>query len=186
MKKHTSVRHTSATVFVDDYVAGRTPDRCVYTGRPTSDRLTISTEVDGPSPAWFVLLLFPLLGWLILVVVLAASKRSYLSGTLPVSAPAYATLRRNRRMAKLAAFGGLVSFIVAVTSWLGAARGVVAVIALVALVGGLATLVVLDVRSPKVYLDGSRRWVTITRVHPEFASAVAIAAEGAVVERGDG
>jgi hypothetical protein len=89
-------------------------------------------------------------------------------------------------MAKLAAFGGLVSFIVAVTSWLGAAGGVVAVIALVALVGGLATLVVLDVRSPKVYLDGSRRWVTITRVHPEFASAVAIAAEGAVAERGDG
>jgi hypothetical protein len=173
-------------VFVDDYVAGRTPNRCVYTGRPTSDRLTISTEIDGPSPAWFVLLLFPLLGWLILVVVLAASKRTYLSGTLPVSAAAFTATRRKRRSAKLAAFGGLITLIVAATSWLGAATDVLAVIAIAALVGGLVTLVVLDLRSPKVDLDGSRRWVTISRVHPEFASTVAAAADAALVDRSDG
>ncbi|HSF87165.1 MAG TPA: hypothetical protein VLG28_16105, partial [Acidimicrobiia bacterium] len=79
------MKHTSATVFVDDYLGGRVPDVCAVSGRPTTDRLVMSTEIDGPSPGWLFLLLFPFLGRLILALVMALSRRSYLRGELPIS-----------------------------------------------------------------------------------------------------
>ena len=46
------------------------------------------------------------------------------------------------------------------------------VIALMMILGGLVAYLVIETRSPRVRLDGSRRWVTISRVHPAFDAAV--------------
>ena len=71
-----AMKHTSATVFVDDYLGGRVPDVCAVSGRPTTDRLVMSTEIDGPSPGWLFLLLFPFLGRLMTDTDTAASSVS--------------------------------------------------------------------------------------------------------------
>ena len=169
------MRHQSATVFVDDYIVGRTPDICAITGRSTSDRLTVSTEIDRPSPAWFLLLLAPLLGWFILAFVLATARRTYLTGSIAVSADAWRALRRRRHHAMLAMVGG-VTLLIVVAAWVDVARGAGALLALVLIVGGIVALALVDARSPKVHLDATRRWVTITRVHAQYAAAVAAAA----------
>lgn len=162
----------ATTVFVDDYIAGRTPGICVITGEPTADRLTVRTEVDGPSAAWFVLILFPLIGWLILAVVLASARRSYLTGTLALSAAAYQHLRRTRRTALGVAAGGLGLLLLAGTGLVDVVDSVAVVVAMAMMIGGVVTYWVIESRSPRVRLDASRRWVSIQQVHPNFVAAV--------------
>ena len=175
--------HSSTTVFVDDYVAGRTPGVCVITGEPTSDRLTVRSEIDGPSAAWFILILFPLIGWLILAAVLAAGRRSYLTGTLALSEAAYRGLRRARRTAMLVAGGGVVLLLIAATGLFDIVDGVAVVVALTMVIGGLIAYWAIETRSPQVRLDASRRWVTIRRVHPDFVAAVTEGAPATVEHR---
>lgn len=169
-----AMKHTSATMFVDDFVIGRVPDVCAVTGAPTKDRLVTSTEIDGPSPGWLFLLLFSLLGWLILALVLAFSRRTHLQGELPLSESAYTARRRQRRWWYLGLATGMALVVASVFFLRNLAQlgGVGVLVGLaVVLVAGVG-LISAFTGMPRITLDGSRRWVTIHRVHPDFAAAV--------------
>jgi hypothetical protein len=116
----------SVTVFVDDAVCGRFPPVCAKTGRPRDGSLSVSHDVRGArsvSTAWMLLLLlFPPVGWLILLVVAIANPRQSEWLTVePWSTDAMARVRAAQARRR--------------NLWLGAA---------VALVGGFAALVAMS------------------------------------------
>jgi len=167
-----------ATVFVDDAVLGRLPALCAKGGVPTADRLRLVEEVGQAARLgvlWLLLLAGPL-GWLLLAVLAGRSRGERLEVEVPFSAEAYGRLRAARRARRVAlAAGGLA---VVGLVWLAAAAGpgpagvVVALLALAgAAVAALAAGWRLDAASVGVELDASRRWVTLTGVHPAFAAA---------------
>jgi hypothetical protein len=100
---------------------------------------------------------------------------------LPLSATAYHNLRRNRLTAGLAAVGGLALLITGLVGFAGPITGFAALVGVIVILVGLVRFGISDYGYPKVELDGSRRWVTIDRVHPDFVAAVqsSTASEGA-------
>lgn len=163
-------RTVSTEVFVDDYVLGRLPGICVVTGEPTGDRLASSIVVDGPSPAWWLLVLLGPIGWLVLILVMVGSRRSTLTGELPMSAIAYQAARHRDRLRWLYA-ATVVIALLALALAFPSFGGVGLVLLLLAV--GVAAWIIADRRSwPQVTLDASRRWVKISGVHPAFADTV--------------
>ncbi len=170
-----------ATVFIDDAVLGHLPGVCVKDGVPTADVLTIAQDVDsrtGLGVAWLLILAGPL-GWLGLFVI-ASMQRGLLTVTLPFSEAAYTRLRRakgRRRQAGLlliaAVVGALLSLLLRTTdgNLLAIGLGLVAVAALL-------KVIVESYRFNRsgigLSLDASRRWVTVSKVHPDFVEAVSL------------
>ncbi len=168
------------TVFIDDAVRGTLPALCVKEGIPTGDRLTASERVSGSAGlgiAWLLILFGPL-GWLVLFIIACTHRPAdYVTANLPFSEFAYRRLTVARRMMR---------------TWTGLSMAA-AVLALVILMfqspAAVATSVALGVffaaalvsscveahrlRLAKVglALDASRRWLTISGVHPDFARA---------------
>lgn len=155
-------------VFVDDYVTGRLPPVCAVTGVPTTDQVEMRTNVEPLNPLWLLLIFLGPVGWIILLA-LAWSSGSYLSGWLPYSHDE-ASARRERR--RLVLIGALIvtagCLALAYLLWSGIMVGV----AVAALIAALVVLAVLDRDEPRLSLDATRRWVTIGRVHPHFEDAV--------------
>jgi hypothetical protein len=172
----------SVTVFVDDAVRGTLPHVCARDGVPTGDALRRNQEVGNPAGlgvAWLLLLAGPI-GWIALVAIALSrgGRPEQLSVHLPMSASAYARLRaarsvRDRSVLLLVAacVSGLLLAIADRTTL--TQFGLVAAI----VVGGVAlvTCIVGSVRCDRervgVVLDASRRWVTLSNVHPQFAAA---------------
>lgn len=171
-------------MFVDDAVRGTLPGVCSKDGVPTTDRSVVRQELGdraGLGVAWLLLLAGPL-GWLGLLLISASreSRREVLTVEIPLSDQAHGRLQAARRTQRLAlgvaVLGGLFTFLVLIPSNLGDLEGRgLALLAGIAVVGALATLVVADAqikaRSVQVDLDASRRWVTLSRVHDAFAAA---------------
>ena len=160
----------SVTVFVDDAVKGDLPPVCVRTGRPAGTRVTVDASVGGLGVLWLLLLAGPI-GWLVLLVLLLAGKGSEtLTVKLPYTADAFARERQLRNMRDAAVVLALFALIAAV------AHPLLAPMVWVVLAGALVAVacaahVFLDVQSPTVGLDASRRWVQLGNVHPALASA---------------
>jgi hypothetical protein len=165
-------------VFVDDAVLGQLPQVCAKDGVPTGSRLTIDQEIGATSRVgvlWLLLLLGPL-GWLALLFLMARDSGDHLVIDVPLSATAYDRLRsarwaRNRGIA-IAVIGAVVGLLLA--SQVDVADlGPVLVGAALVIGGGIALTGGVRVarESIAVSLDGSRRWVTLGRVHPAFAAA---------------
>jgi hypothetical protein len=162
----------SVEVFVDDAVRGTLPNVCVKTGEIADGPFRIEQGMGGGlGAAWLLVLLGPI-GWILLVVVAASSRRSVLTVRLPYSEAAVdreLRLSRQRGIAiavavvlgfaalvRLASIPGLV--------WWGGAIAAVAVAAVIH--------VRLKQAEVGIRLDASGRWVTLSRVHPGFAHAV--------------
>lgn len=175
------------TVFVDDAVRGTLPGICAKDGTPTADLLTVRDELGdraGLGVAWLLLLLGPL-GWLgLLIISLARSGRGeVLTVQVPMSDHAYDQLRAARRLRRgavaVAVAGGLVGLWILTSTDRTAGDALqwrtLGLLALAAVVGAILTLFVADHRlthaSVQVDLDASRRWVTLSRVHPAFVAA---------------
>jgi hypothetical protein len=181
----------SVTVFVDDAVCGRFPAVCAKTVRPSDGSLSVSHDVRGASSvstAWMLLLLlFPPVGWLILLVLALANPRQceWLTVELPWSSEAMARLSavRGRRRnlwtgAALALCGGVVALVTSAQAHVGQifATRLAAVTLLAACVACVVGALVAEWRvgqaTVAVDLDASRRWLTLRGVAPEFARAV--------------
>lgn len=168
----------SATVFVDDAVWGNLPNICVKDGVWTSDRLTLRHRLSNefPGVAWILLLLGPL-GWIGLLIYAASRSGEQLDVRLPFSETAYQRFRWTRWRRNAA---GLVFVVTGVLALVVRARpgvfdqGTAILLGAVAL-GALVMAVVEAVRHSsagvRIDLDASRRWVTLGRVHPDFATA---------------
>ncbi len=170
-----------ATVFVDDAIRGTLPPICVKEGTPTVDRLVIRTKVGtgyGGGIAWLLLLAGPL-GWLgLLMFAMARGPAGVLTVQVPFSAAANERFRAARGacwMASLATLGLVAAALVGVThdTFDGRVLGVIAAVgALMALVRWVVELHRLQQCSVGISLDASRRWVTMSRVHPAFFDSV--------------
>jgi hypothetical protein len=170
------------TVFVDDAVRGRLPGICAKDGTPTTDRLRVHERMgteSGLGVAWLLLLAGPL-GWLGLVLVATMRGRTeVLSAELPYSEPAYLRMvaaRRSHRTTALIATLSLLVLLLAAILPFGPSGGLLllAMLVLVACIGGFFTWAAsrrLSESTVGVSLDASRRWVTLSRVHPAFAAA---------------
>ncbi len=176
----------TATVFVDDAVLGHLPAVCVKTGVGTDDTMTLTTGVgghEGLGLAW-VLLLFGPLGWIGLIVYAATRREETITVRLPYSEPAYAAFNRDRRakrvagVATLLLLAGAAGGVFTLTLPGRATAAALFVVAMGALASFVTNAIRVKRRLPRVTLDGSRRWVTVTGCSPESANAVLLRTAG--------
>ncbi len=168
----------SVTVFVDDAVLGRLPGICAQDGVATTSRFRIVEEIGRSNRLgilWLLLLLGPL-GWIALLVLAPRSSGEELAVEVPYSEAAYDRFVQGRRLRNGAMVGGAVAVIglLWLTAWARLAEAGVLLI-FGALVATAVAVLVGEWRMRSnlagVSLDASRRWVTLTNVHPAFASA---------------
>jgi hypothetical protein len=170
----------TATVFVDDAVLGRLPPVCAKTGVETDDHLVMTVPVggsDGFGLAWLLILAGPI-GWLGLVIYAAARRVETLTVRLPYCDEAYMELSNARRTKRNAGLATFVLFLAAVVFLLlRSYAGRVAAAALAVVIIGMAITYIAETfrirrAAVGVELDGSRRWVTLSRVSDELLDAV--------------
>jgi len=170
-------------VFVDDAVRGDLPPVCALDGVPTQDSLGRNEEIgsrSGIGIAWLLLLAGPL-GWLglILISLSRSGRGEQLRVQLPMCEGAYQRMRTARRLRDrsvlallVATAAGLLLLTAAggtlLTQFALLAAGGVAVVSLVTMVIGSFRF---DRANVGVSLDASRRWVTLSNVHPMFVAA---------------
>jgi hypothetical protein len=171
----------NVTVFVDDAVLGNLPSVCVIDGVVTDDALTFAHQVGirtGLGVAWLLILAGPL-GWLGLVLI-ASFRQSgeLLTVTLPFSQAAYLRKVRAERSRMRAVLIMVVMLVAAFGTWVQRitdysffAPGL-AVIGCAALVSVIVEAAKVQRMTVRLDLDASRRWLTLSGVHPSFMSAV--------------
>jgi hypothetical protein len=171
------------TVFVDDVVLGRLPPLCVKEGIPTGDHLTVRDASGGPGfgAAWLLVLLGPI-GWIVLIY-LSLAGGGGVTGKLPFSEYAYRRLVVAQRMQTVwivaaIVVGILAGVALAIHLASHSSASFAAAIVLGAATVGAVVEVALQTRlvlrsEVHLVLDESRSWVTIHKVHPDFAAAVA-------------
>ena len=166
------------TVFVDDAVLGRLPQVCAKHGTPTGSRLRIVEEVGRSNRLgllWLLALAGPL-GWVVLIVLASRDSGEHLAVEVPLSEAAYDELTAGTRLRLAAVVGGAVAVVALFLLGAWAQLGALGLVLLVgAAVAALVAVLVAERRigraSVGVSLDASRRWVTLTGVHPAFAAA---------------
>jgi hypothetical protein len=170
----------TALVFVDDAVLGRLPPVCAKTGVETEDHLVMTVPVggsDGFGLAWLLVLVGPV-GWLGLIIYGAVRRVETLTVRLPYCDAAYIELSNTRRSRRNAGLATIALFVVAVLLLIlrnDAGRVAAAAVAVVFVGMGITYFAeTLRVRRAAVgvELDGSRRWVTLSRVSELFADSV--------------
>ena len=162
---------SSVTVFVDDAVQGHLPYVCAKTGEP-ADGLQRVEQGQGPGPGVFLLLFLGPIGWIVLIAL--SGRTSFLTVRLPVSDAALSFdrgLRRVRMIALLVALGAGVSAVFVRAEPM--LMPPLAVVAGVAVVVAIIYAIRVSLNTVGIELDASGRWVTLRRVHPNFARAVA-------------
>lgn len=164
----------SARAFVDDVVLGELPPVCAKTGAPADLRARVTAGVGGLSGWAFLLVFLGPLGWIVLVVLaLSGSGRETVEGWVPMSEAAYEGVRARRRIIIVGLAVTALSLLALVVA---GASSVSPLPALALLAAGVLAITVGAVLADRadvgVSLDGSRRWVTLDRVHPAFAAAV--------------
>lgn len=170
-------------VFVDDAVRGDLPQVCSRDGVHTRDSLGRNEEIGdraGLGIAWLLLLAGPL-GWLGLILIAASrgGRGEQLHVRLPMCEAAYQRMRSARQLRDRSTFAlltatvaGLLLLVVGdgtvLTRFGFVVVGGVAVVSLVAMLVGAYRF---DRTSVGISLDASRRWVTLSNVHPAFGAA---------------
>ncbi len=171
--------HATARIHVDDLAVGAGPAVCAITGVPTDHWVGVSSSEGGFQAWWLLLVLFGPIGWIALLVLAGMGRRtSRVSGVLPISPPALERYNAAVAVAQRA----IVATGLALVGWIGwiawQGGGSPAIVAIGAVVGigvlvWLGASIVAPFRWIDLQLDGSGRWVTITRAHPEYAAALA-------------
>lgn len=174
-------------VFVDDAVRGTLPRVCAKDGVATGDHMIVRDELGdraGLGVAWLLLLAGPV-GWVgLLIIAMARSGRGeVLTVQVPMSTAAYERLRSAWRLRRGALVVGVVGGFIAVMALTssGSSSGdelqsrAIGLIAALAVVGAIVVLFIAEARARRgtvvVDLDASRRWVTLSGVHPAFVAA---------------
>ena len=163
----------AVSVFVDDAIRGRLPLVCAKTGEPADLVIRMRQPVGSGLFGWAWLLVFlgpP--GWaaLFLLVVLTPGAE-YLTVRVPQTDAAYHRERQLERF-RLAAFAlGIAAILYGIVSP-GLFPGLWPLVGAAFLVAGITLHVIAYRQSIGVSLDASRRWVTLSGVHPEFVRAV--------------
>jgi hypothetical protein len=161
----------SVEVFVDDAVRGLLPHVCAKTGARADGKLRVEQARGGMGAGWLLVFLGPL-GWLVLVVLAVTTRRESLTLRLPYSAEA---VDRELRLvhARFAAISAAAVFAIGgVVVDVSPLRELFAVAAIATLVVAAIAHVCLAWVRVTIRLDASRRWVTLSGVHPAFAIAV--------------
>lgn len=166
---------TAVSVFVDDAIRGELPLACVKTGEPTDMLIRMQRPVgsDHFGAAALLFLLGPVGALTFFLLMVLAPGREYLTVRLPETEAAY---RREREL-KRSRFAAFAAGVTAPVVGLGLGNRGPFLLAWVLLgIGFVVAGLVLDRRVARqavgVSLDASRRWVTLTNVHPGFAAAV--------------
>ena len=162
----------AVSVFVDDAIRGHLPLVCAKTGEPADLVVRMRQPVGGgfTPVAWLLLLLGPV-GIVALVVLAVAWPQEQLTVRIPETEASFQHERQLERW-RLAALGAgvVVPFLgilgVGMFPFLWLAAGVAFFVAAGALTWMLWR------QSIGVSIDVTRRWVTLTGVHPAFAEAV--------------
>jgi hypothetical protein len=171
-------------VFVDDAVRGTLPGICAKDGVATTSGMTIQSDLGdraGMGVAWLLLLAGPI-GWLalLLISISRGGRREVLTVQIPLSEPAYRRLRAARRRQNVWIGVAVVSVIAVIVSLVTAADPsllvragflLAAALAVIGVIGLIANEASLRRARIVVDLDASRRWVTLSDVHPEFVAA---------------
>ncbi len=177
-------------VSVDDAVRGTLPGICVKEGVPTESTLKLNRNVGsgaGLGVAWLLILFGPL-GWFgLLIAAFVRSPADRLGVRVPFSASSYGRLVYARRMLRIwVTVTGFLSFLAIVL--LAFHNPGAEALAVVAGVFSLVSLWMLLMASRRlsyarvgIMLDGTRRWLTISGAHPEFADAARAQVEQAAV-----
>ncbi len=162
----------SVSVFVDCAVRGELPRICARTGAFTDSVMQIDKPIGGlGAAAWLLLFLGPM-GWIILVLLhLLGAGREMLSVRVPYSPEALERERPLRRLRWGASLASVVLLVMAIIQLFGTPKIWLTLAALSSALA-LATHIVLYLSGIDVKLDASRRWVILSNVHAEFASAV--------------
>lgn len=170
----------SAMVFVDDAVLGHLPPLCAKTGDETPDRLVLTVPVggrEGLGIPWLLLLAGPV-GWLGLLLYAILRREESLTVRLPYCDAAYNELVRARRVRRNAGIATVVFALAAlavvipetfVAQAAAAALGVLVTGCFLVFVGETFHVRRAAVR---MQLDGSRRWVTLSRISGPLADAI--------------
>jgi hypothetical protein len=164
-----------ATVFVDDAVLGHLPGVCAKTGERADGVFRIDGQVRSPGRVALLLLLFlgPI-GWIILLLALVAAGPERVHTRIPYSRAAIDRERHLARSRTAALISAIVLVVIAISGGLAAfeIQAVWTVLAAAAVVLTIALQIALEFTRIHVSIDGSRRWVTLSGVHPAFAEAV--------------
>lgn len=170
---------TRVQVYVDDLVLGRVPNVCAITGEPTTELVQVESSRGGFQPWWLLLLFLGPIGIAAIAVLYVLGGRTErITGALPISPAALdhynAAVRLARRTTVL-----LVVIVVGGVAGLAVldVRTSLPALLFVGLVGScvivlLGANVIAPSRWIDLRLDGSGRWVTVERAHPTFATAV--------------
>ena len=160
-------------VFVNDAIRGELPLVCAKTGEPSDIMIRIRQGVGAglPTLVWLLLLLGPLglIGVAVLAMLLPGPE--YLTVRIPETDESFEQERQLERW-RLAALGAgvfvpLIGVLLVRTLpalWLAAGAGF--------LLAAAALHVTHWRQSIGVSIDVTRRWVTLTNVHPNFVEAV--------------
>jgi hypothetical protein len=170
----------TARVFVDDVVLGALPPVCAKTGAVTADHVVMTVPVggsDGFGLAWLLILVGPI-GWLGLLIYGVVRRVETLTVRLPYCDEAYIELSNAQRAKRNAGLASIVLFVISVLfliprtypAW--AAAGALGAACFGMMVTYFAETFRVRRAAVGVQLDGSRRWVTLSRVSDTFADSV--------------
>ena len=178
----------AVTVFVDEAVQGRLPWVCVKDGVPAEGLFRIEQEVGGGARlgvAWLLAFFGPV-GWLVLflLAVSRSGRGEVLAVRLPYSEAAvdrYARATVQLRWCVGTAVAGGALLVVSIFSrggrpGIGYLPQVGIWAALFVIVAAFVVAFIVELgrqrQAVDIRLDASRRWVTLSRVHPLFVASV--------------
>lgn len=174
---------TAARIHVDDLATGRVPGVCFRTGGVPDTMVQVESAKGSFQPWWLLLLFLGPIGIIAIVALWAlAPRHNSVGGILPISREALDSYNRAVNAVRRTVWIGLGVGIAAIVLSTGLARdggdGLAAAIAIVgvvliilALAGSVVGGAFTDGRWVDVQLDGSGRWATVDRVHPDFVAA---------------
>lgn len=159
------------TVAFDDYRSGSLPDICVFTGKPTSDRMVMRTRIVERDPARKAP--GPLLSFLSQVRLIEDPRkpRNMLLGRLPVDAGHLLARQRRERFLRIGSWASLLLLVVAAASarpW----SPLLAVASIAAIIVALMGRIELRRGVPTPTLVGAGTRVHLANIHQNFADAV--------------
>jgi hypothetical protein len=164
-----------ATVFVDDAVLGHFPAVCAKTGEHADGLFRVDGQVRSPGRVALLLLVFlgPI-GWIILLLAMIASGPERVHTRIPYSRAAVDREHFISKSRTWSLVATLVFVVLAISGGITALEipALWTVLAATAFVVFVALQGWLEFTRVHVSIDGSRRWITLSGVHPAFAEAV--------------
>jgi hypothetical protein len=160
-----------ALIAADRAVTGDLPAVCVRTGERADGYVSIESRAGGPSPWVALLVLLGPIGVVVLLGIALGAPGERYTVRLPYHEPAWASIRR------IGTMGNVLLGAAAVTlgaGFLMAQERLGIIAAVVVGVTGLVVRIVSKSMLPRLHLDATRRWVTLSGVHPAFAEAISI------------